>query len=52
MSFTKKQISNFLNNKILFRFSISDNNLINFEERKLILTIGIQFQIKRLLIFI
>ena len=38
MSFTKKQISNFLNNKILFRFSISDNNLINFEERKEIFT--------------
>lgn len=38
MSFTKKQISNFLNNKILFRFSISDSNLINFEERKEIFT--------------
>ena len=32
MSYTKKQISNFLNEKVLFRFSISDSNLIDFNQ--------------------
>lgn len=32
MSFTKKQISNFLNDNILFRFSIDEDYLIKFNE--------------------
>ena len=32
MQFTKTQISNFLNNNVSFRFSISDNNRIKFDE--------------------
>lgn len=38
MSFTSKQISNFLDDKILFRFTINSNNTINFNERKAIFT--------------
>ena len=30
MSYTKSQVSNFLNDKILFRFSISNNFIIEF----------------------
>lgn len=32
MGFTKKQISNFINDEILFRFSIGENNLIKFDQ--------------------
>lgn len=38
MSFTSKQVSNFLDDKILFRFTINDNNIINFNEREAIFT--------------
>lgn len=38
MSYTKKQISNFLNDKILFRFSISDSNLIDFNQQEELFT--------------
>ncbi|HES9824378.1 TPA: hypothetical protein VPM60_001542 [Streptococcus pneumoniae] len=34
MSFTKKQVSNFLNDKILFRFTISSDFIIDFHEYK------------------
>ena len=38
MSFTSKQISNFLDDKILFRFTINSNNTINFNEREAMFT--------------
>ena len=34
MSYTKSQVSNFLNDKILFRFSISNDFIIEFDEHK------------------
>lgn len=34
MSFTKKQVSNFLNDKILFRFTISSDFIVDFHEYK------------------
>lgn len=38
MSFTKKQISNFLNGKILFRFTISNEFIIAFNEHEELFT--------------
>ena len=38
MNFTKKQISNFLNDKILFRFTISSNFIIDFHEYEEVFT--------------
>lgn len=38
MSFTKKQISNFLNDRILFRFAIRDDKIIDFNECESIFT--------------
>lgn len=38
MGLTKSQVSNFLNDKILFRFSISSDYIINFSEREEIYT--------------
>ena len=34
MSYTKSQVSNYLNDKILFRFSISNDFIIEFDEHK------------------
>ena len=34
MSYTKSQVSNFLNDKILFRFSISNDFIIEFDDYK------------------
>ena len=34
MSYTKSQVSNFLNDKILFRFSISKDFIIEFDDYK------------------
>ncbi len=36
MSFTSKQISNFMNDKISFRFTINNNYIINFNEHETI----------------
>ncbi|HEM2607613.1 TPA: hypothetical protein U0467_000924 [Streptococcus suis] len=38
MSLTKKQIANFLSDKILFRFTISDDFIITFNEREKLFT--------------
>lgn len=38
MSFTSKQISNFMNDKISFRFAINNNYIINFNEHETIFT--------------
>lgn len=38
MSFTSKQISNFMNDKISFRFTINNNYIINFNEHETIFT--------------
>ncbi|HEL2262728.1 TPA: hypothetical protein TZI84_001143 [Streptococcus suis] len=38
MSLTKKQIANFLSDKILFRFTISDDFVITFNEREKLFT--------------
>ncbi|KXT72990.1 hypothetical protein STRDD10_01680 [Streptococcus sp. DD10] len=38
MSFTKKQVSNFLNDKILFRFTISSDFIIDFHEYEEVFT--------------
>lgn len=38
MDLTKSQVANFLNDKILFRFSISNDFIINFSEEKEIFT--------------
>lgn len=38
MSFTKKQISNFLNGKILFRFTISNEFVIAFNDHEELFT--------------
>lgn len=34
MSYTKSQVSNFLNDKVLFRFSISNDFIIEFDDYK------------------
>ena len=38
MGLTKSQVANFINDKILFRFSISNDFIINFSEREDIFT--------------
>lgn len=38
MGLTKSQVSNFLNDKILFRFSISSDYIIKFSEHEEIYT--------------
>lgn len=38
MSYTKSQVANFINDEILFRFSISNDFIINFSEQEDIFT--------------